>query len=297
MVGSMIGRLTTVFILAAVLTTAGCNQLFDSPTEPSPPLSPNTVGYTALGASDAIGYGSSIVCAPLDTGCENGTGYVQTLRRRLMADGKTVVYLNLGIPGAVLSRTIEDLAANIGRPVPGNFIERQAPFVPPTTTVVTVFAGGNDANVIAQAVLAGRGGSDRRGYIDQQIRQWGDDYATLIGRLRDRAPSARVIVLNLPNLAAAPYVAGNSVAERSVLQYIAVGLSDQANALGSQGVSVIDLMCTDGIYAPGSYSADGFHPSDQGYALMADLVWPVLTGGSAPAPSTNCPARTRLPAF
>jgi lysophospholipase L1-like esterase len=100
----------------------------------------------------------------------NGTGYVQTLNRRLRVDGRTVSYLNLSLPGAVMSKAVEDLAAAIGRPIntlSGNFVERQAPFVPPSTTHLTVFAGGNDANTIAVAARA-RGGADVNGYVDTQ---------------------------------------------------------------------------------------------------------------------------------
>ncbi|MGE0040578.1 MAG: SGNH/GDSL hydrolase family protein [Vicinamibacterales bacterium] len=289
-------RLTAVLVLAAGLAAAGCNQLFPSPTEPSPTPSGDAVGYTAIGASDAIGYGGTVVCAPLDLGCENGTGYVQEIRRRLGQTGKTVTFLNLGIPGSVLSQAIVTLGASIGRTLPGNFMD-QARFTPPTTTVVTVFAGGNDANTIAQALQAGKGGADPRAFADQQIRQWGDDYAALIATVRGRAPAARLVLLNLPNLAGAPYVAGNTVAERSVLQYIAVGLADRTNALAGAGVAVVDLLCTSAIYDPGNFASDGFHPNDRGYQVMADLAWPVVNGGTAPAPLASCPQRTIVPAY
>src|SRR5688572_10220383 len=141
--------------LVALLAAASsfCSGGSDSPTSPTDGGSPgNTVAYTVLGASDGIGFGSSIVCAPFDVGCENGTGYAQTLRRRLQADGRTVDYRNLSVPGAVLSRAIVDLALQLGRSDPGNFVERYPPFVPPGTTHLTIFVGGNDANIIGSAV-------------------------------------------------------------------------------------------------------------------------------------------------
>ena len=113
--------------------------------------------YTAIGASDGIGFGSSSPCLPF-TDCPDGEGYVQILRRQLQATGRTVDHRNLSLPGAVLSRAIEDLARDIGQPISdlaGNFIDRQAPFVPTNTTHVTIFAGGNDANVIGRAVARG----------------------------------------------------------------------------------------------------------------------------------------------
>ena len=48
----------------------------------------------------------------------------------------------------------------------------------------------------------------------------------------------------------------------------------------SQNVLVVDLMCEPRVYEPGSFSADGFHPSDRGYAIIADLAYPRLATGT-----------------
>jgi len=285
-----------VLITTLAVSAASCSKS-DSGGTPTSPTSPNAVSYTVLGASDGIGVGGSIVCAPLDLGCENGTGYAQTIRRRFQADGRTVSYLNLSIPGYVLSRAIADLAVSIGRPDPGTFIERYPAFVPPGTTHVTIFAGGNDANVIGSAVSAGQGVPDIRGYVDGQVRQWGSDLAEFVSRVRSRSSTARIVAYNLPNLGAAPYMAGRTVQERSIMQRIATGLTDQINSLTSRGVIVIDLMCDPRLAQPATYSSDGFHPSDAGYAIMADLGFAALTSGSTPAPQSSCAQRTALPVF
>ena len=282
-------------VLLSGLAVAGCSKS-QNPNGPSP--GPQQVQYTAIGASDGIGFGSSAPCVPF-TDCPNGAGYVQTLGRRLQAGGHTVTLLNLSVPGSVLSPAIESLQRQQGRDtsVTGNFIDRQTPFVPVNTTHVTIFAGGNDANTIGEAVRRGMAGGDIRGYIDGQIRQWGDDLDNLVGRVRSRAPNTRIVALNLPNLAGAPYVSGLSQTERSILQYIAVGLTNHVNVLAGRGVLVVDLMCDPRILQPSSFSSDGFHPSDAGYALMADLAFPALQTGSAPAPSSSCPSRTVVPTF
>jgi lysophospholipase L1-like esterase len=220
------------------------------------------------------------------------------LRRRLADGGRTVGHRNLSIPGAVLSRAIEDLAASIGRPIDslaGNFIERQAPFVPVETTHITIFAGGNDANVIGQAVRAGKGGSDVNAYVDAQVRQWGTDLEDLVARIRTRAPNARIVALNLPNLAGSPYVASASIAEKSVMQRIAVGLSDRVNALTARQVLVVDLMCDARLYLPQNYASDGFHPADGGYAVFTELALPPLRDGTNAPPSTGCAQRRLFP--
>lgn len=281
-------------LFLCVALVAACKQA-ETPTTPTPPA--NAVFYAAIGASDGIGFGSSVLCAPFDPDCPNGTGYVYLLKRRFQAEGRTVTLTNIAVPGSVMSPAIQALARSLARDVPGNFIEQQSLFVPANATHVTIFAGGNDANTIAQALRAGLGGTDIRGYIDRQVQQWGTDLDELIRRIRARAPNARIVALNLPNLAAAPYMAGNTTMERSIMQRIAVGLSDRINALTSQNVLVADLLCDTALYTAANFSSDGFHPSDSGYLRMANLAYPYLLNGSGPAPSPSCAQRTLLPVF
>jgi lysophospholipase L1-like esterase len=279
------------------LWASGCKKA-ETPTSPTPPTPPAgaPIFYTAIAASDGIGFMSSVPCDIFDPNCPSGTGYVYLLKRRFQAAGRTVTLANLSVPGSVLSPAIQALARDIGRTIIGTFLD-QANVVLPTTTHVTIFAGGNDANVIAQNVRAGRGAGDIRGFVDEQVRIWGTDLDELIRRIRARAPTVRIVALNLPNFGAAPYVAGNTIQERSIVQRIAVGLSDRINALTSQNVIVVDLMCEGRIYEASSYSSDGFHPSDRGHALMAEVVYPALANGTASSPSTTCAQRTLLPAF
>jgi lysophospholipase L1-like esterase len=295
MAEAMFDRRARGVVILTTLLASACSGGSETPTSPSPGGS--TIAYTVLGASDGIGFGGSVVCAPFDLGCENGTGYAQTIRRRWVGQGRTVSYLNLSVPGSVLSPAIVDLASRIGQSVPGSFLERYPPFVPTSTTHVTVFAGGNDANIIGNAAAAGVGGSDVRAFVDTQVRQWANDLAELVNRIRARAPSARIVVFNLPNLAAAPYLASRPVLEKSLMQRIATGLADGANALTSRNVLVVDLMCESRVLAPSSFSNDGFHPSDAGYALMADLAFPALNDGSAPNPAGSCAARSLFPPY
>jgi lysophospholipase L1-like esterase len=281
-------------VMLVGLLSAQCNK--SSPTSPSP--EGQLINYTAIAASDGIGFGGSAPCVPLSD-CPNGTGYVQTLTRRLQSGGRTVTLLNLAIPGSVLSPAMEALQRQLGRDttLTGNFIERQAPFVPTATTHVTIFAGGNDANAIGDAVRRGMAGGDIRGFIDGHVRQWGNDLDDLLARIRSRAPNARIVALNLPNLSAAPYANGLSVQEHSVLQYIATSLTDRVNGLAARGVLVVDLMCDTRVIQSSSFSSDGFHPNDGGYALMTDLAHPYLSNGSGPPTSSSCPQRSIYPPF
>ena len=294
----MPSRVLIALLLAISGGTLACSKS-DSPSAPTPPAADGPIFYTAIGASDGIGFGSSAPCFPF-TDCPDGGGYVQILRRRLRDTftARGVQHRNLSIPGSVLSPAIFDLAASIGRPiesVAGNFLERQAPFVAAETTHVTIFAGGNDANVIGNAVLAGRGGNDPGAYIDAQVRQWGTDLEELIDRIRSRAPNARIVALNMINLAGAPYLSSRPTSEKSIMQRIAVGISDRVNALTSKNVLVVDLMCDARLYQPSNYASDGFHPGDGGYAVFAEDTYPALANGTGSQPNTSCPQRRLFP--
>ena len=250
--------------------------------------------YTAVGASDAVGVGASIVCVPL-TQCEDGTGYVPLIARQLRST-RAVTLTNLGIPGAVLSPAIHDIARRFGRDVPANFVEREMPFVPSQSTLVTIFGGGNDVNALGDAIERGAAGSDVRGYVDMQVRAFGADFDRLVRGVRERAPNAFVVVLNLPNFALLPYAAGYPAPRRQVMQAISVGFSREANEQRDNGAVVVDLMCDPRTYEPSRFSRDGFHPNDAGYGTLAEKLLAVINGGSSSPPAT-CAQMTTLPSL
>jgi lysophospholipase L1-like esterase len=251
------------------------------------------VVFTPIGASEAAGGGASVPCLPLATSCLDSTSYVGLVQRRL-AETRTVTLLNLALPGGVLSPDVEALGDGLGRSIPGNFLTHVVPFVPPATTLVTVFAGGNDTNTIASAIGAGRGGSDPSGYLTQHVQGFARDYGRLIDLVRARAPSAFIVVMNAPNFGALPYMAGRPLAERLIVQDVSVRLTREAiNPLASR-VPVVDLMCDARSYQPGIYSSDGFHPNDQGYAYLAEVLMQVIVSGSAAAPVGSCGFMTQV---
>jgi lysophospholipase L1-like esterase len=281
-----------VSLAVALLALSSCNMLQNSNSNPNTPSS-GTFAYTAIGASDATGHGSSAECLPFQTPCD-GRGYVQDIARMYQADNPKVTFSlqNLGIPAAVLGPTTMQLGLSQGDLIPASFLQGELPFMQSGQNLVTIFAGGNDTNVIGKALLHGAGGSDPLGYIANQANQFGADLNTLISGIRSGSPQARIIIMNLPNLGAAPYASGDSLAEKQGLQAISVSLSAKVNALASQGVIVIDLMCDPNVYNPASFSSDGFHPNDQGYAYWANLVYAAVKAGSAPAPRSSCSQMT-----
>ena len=63
-----------------ILSPYAFSNTLTTPTTPTPTPTAGPINYTAIAASDGIGFGSSKVCLPFED-CE-GTGYVQILRRR-----------------------------------------------------------------------------------------------------------------------------------------------------------------------------------------------------------------------
>ena len=280
-----------IVMSVSMVVAAGCG-LFDkdeSPTAPSSapsrPAAGAAVRYTAIGASDAVGVGASVMCPPFDP-CANGTGYVPVLVRRVAGSPREVTLTNLGIPGAVLSPAIHQIAQTHGRDVPANFVDRELPFVPPNSTLVTIFGGGNDTNALGEAIERGAAGNDLRGYISTQVRAFGADYDRLVRGVRSRAPEAFIIVVNVPNMAGLPYAAGMSQVRRQVLQAISVGFAQEANRQAGAGVVVLDVLCDPQIYDRTRFSGDGFHPNDAGYAYMADRLLSIVNGATPAVPSS-----------
>jgi lysophospholipase L1-like esterase len=290
--------LRIVLVVSVMVMSQGCDKLGigKSPTEPTgPPAAGSTIVYSAVGASDANGVGSSVPCIPFDE-CTGGMGYVPVTARSLKTQGFNVTLLNLGIPTAVISRAFQTLGQQYNRIIAGNFIDQEMMFVQPNATLVTIFAGINEVNVVTAALGGGAGGSDPNGYMDAQVRAFGADYTTLLAGIRTRAGSPRIVVLNVPNPAGLPYLAGTSLAQRQAGQRIAVAMTRTVvNPLLSSSIVVVDLMCDSRSYIPSNYSSDGLHPNDAGYAYIASEVVKAITVTSYPAPQNSCSAMTIVP--
>jgi len=282
-----IARMSLVGVL--FLAAAACDKLKgdSNPTEPSGPPAPGSaINYSVVGASDAIGFGSSKPCVLYDD-CD-GNGYVWVAARSLRSQGFSVNIQQLGIPGAVISRTFEDMAIQYGRSdVLANFIQQEAPFVQKDASLVTVFTGANDVNVVTSALGRGAGGSDPAAFIDQSVAGFTSDFATLIASIRSRSRSARIIVFNLPNLGGLPYLATASLAQKQAAQRASVRITT-AVINPTPDITVIDLMCDSRLYQSANLSSDGFHPNDAGYALLGAEIVKAVTSGSYPAPRSSC---------
>jgi lysophospholipase L1-like esterase len=284
-------------VCAGLISVTACDKLGlggSSPAAPSgPPAAGSTIVYTAVGASDVTGVGSSVPCPLAD--CANGMGYVQQAVRTLRSQSFTVNVLNLGIPTAVIGPDFEALGQTYNHVIVGNFIQQEMPFVQTNATLVTIFAGVNEINTITAALGGGAGGSNPNGYIDSQVSAFAADYQTLLNGIRSRAGAPRLVILNVPNVAGLPYLAGSSHDQLLAAQRAAVGMTHTAvNPLVGNGVAVIDLMCDARSYIAANYSSDGLHPNDAGYAFIASLLVQAITSASYPAPQASCAAMTMI---
>ena len=118
---------------------------------------------------------------------------------------------------------------------------------------------------------------------------FGNDYATLIADVKKVNPKARIVAMNLPNFALIPVGTTQPAAVQAALTQFSVGFDvNVINKLAAGGIPVIDLLCDPRSYLASNFSADGFHPNDAGYAIIASEMEPALVTGIAPAPATSC---------
>ena len=280
---------TCAFLLGIWLNTTGCDTLGlgnSAPTAPSgPPAAGSTVNYSALGASDAWGVGSTVICA---ADCSNGTGYVFVTERSLRNQGFTVNLTLLAVPTATIGADFQILGNQYGHTVLGNLVDFFAPFVTRDATVVTIFIGGNDVEVVMSALGGGAGASNQTAFIDNEVQAFKNDYNTLLSAVRARSSTARIVAINLPNFAGIPMHSSDPLLNRQGFQRASVGMTNVINALTAQNVLVVDLMCDPRFYLSSTYSSDGFHPGDAGYALLSSLVVQAINSSSYPTPAASC---------
>ena len=277
-------------LLGVCLTAAtliACNDAATPFSATVPPDPGAALVYSVLGTTDAVGFGSSAPCALLED-C-NGNGYAWVAARQLRSQGFTVALTALGVPGAVIGPAVQNLAQRAGRTdVVVTLIDAAMPRLRQTANFVTLSAGTNDVNVILSAVQRGLGGSNQAAFVDEQVEIVASEFDALRRGVRENAPGARLVVLNLPNLAGLPYLAGAPLAQKQAVQRAAVGVNAALNDT-SDYVRVVDLMCDPRSYVASNYSPDGLHPNDAGHANIAASIVAALTAASYPAPRASCP--------
>ncbi len=259
--------------------------------------------YSAVGASDAVGVGSSAPCGTVGTppivtppNCPGGKGYVPDLAGLFTNASSQVTLVDLGISGAVIGPDIETDVNACGQGAPGDFITNEQALVSPSSNIVTIFAGGNDTNGIvrcAVGILQGGGTQTQvNTFIAAEVAKFGADYSTLIADIHALVPSAHIYLANIPNFKLIPVGQTQPAGGQALLDAVSLALDlEVINPLAnSPSVSgVVDLLCNPSSYTVGNFSADGFHPNDAGYTLFAQSLFAMITGPNPPPhPATVC---------
>jgi lysophospholipase L1-like esterase len=213
--------------------------------------------YAAVGDSITWGLFASRTCQPAEplpvaSACRGATSFPVDLARALASNGREVRLQNLAISGARVSRLLADELGKISV----------------NATLITVFVGINDFSDIA---FRGSG----------TIGQFEGEYTTLVRYLLTTFPRARLVLLNVPNIAYLPCCTGSSGA--------ATWQAGNAFINGFANVAtVVDLVCDLSLYGPVMFPpADGIHPSDAGHARIAADVFAALNKPRKPAAA--CP--------
>ena len=210
----------------------------------------------ACGREDAISEGGSkmksgpIVYVALGdstgsgVGATNG-GYVARLFRRLSDARLGSELLNLCVSGA----TTEDVLR--GQLQPG--VER-------SPQLVTLGIGINDIG---------------HGFT---IERFAKNYEEILSTLKEKT-QAEIVVTNIPDISSAPRIPSSM---RSEYQRQIERFNERLEEIARrQEVTIFDIFSITRRELPSHpeyFSSDGFHPSDEGYELWAEEMWPTLEG-------------------
>ncbi len=108
------------------------------------------------------------------------------------------------------------------------------------------------------------------------IDEFSKNYETILSTLKQKT-HAQIVVTNIPDISTAPQI---PVAFRSEYQRRIVQFSERLEEIAQRhGVTVFDVYTITNQELPSHpeyFSRDGFHPSDAGYELWAQSMWPTV---------------------
>ena len=229
-------------ISAVILASGMLSLMIVSSCSKSPSPSENPTETTKKIMAGPINYVALGDSTGAGVGARNG-GYVARLFSRIKLQQPDATLTNLCVSGA----TTEDvLRAQLG---PG--IRKQP-------NLVTVGIGINDI---------GHGIS---------VERFAKNYEQIVSRLKNET-SATIIVSNIPDVSTAPSIPTYVRAE--YLRRIVTFNEKLSEIASSHGVEMFDVFNATHQQLdsrPELFSTDGFHPSDAGYELWAELMWPTV---------------------
>jgi lysophospholipase L1-like esterase len=228
-----------VVVLFLVPAIIGCTSA--PTTQELNPLTPmNTNSPMKSGPIVYVALGDS---TGVGQGANNG-GYVDRMFRKLEVQRPGSRLRNLCVSGAT---TIDVVSGQLDEAIAAN------------PDLVTLGVGINDI---------GHGLS---------LQEFARNYQSILDRLK-KATHAIVVVTNIPDISSAPRIpsAMRMEYQRTIDQF---NLKLQEIATTTSAVIVFDIytITRQQLTAhPEFFSADGFHPSDAGYEMWAEQMWPTL---------------------
>lgn len=198
---------------------------------------------TEEGKGGAVVYVALGDSTGVGVGARKGGGYVARLFHRIERVRPGSRLFNLCVSGATTADVLRTQVGNVGAAAP---------------TLVTLGIGINDVT--------------RQVAPEQFARNLGE----IVARLRAQT-AAPVVVCNLPDVSHAPAVPAflREEARRRVLLFN----EHIAEAAARHGLFLADAFEKSAAVIPTHpefFSADGFHPSDEGYEFWAFEMWPVV---------------------
>jgi acyl-CoA thioesterase-1 len=254
--------LTAAFLSLALLLPA------------SPAAAKEAPAYIALGDSLAFGVGASDPAA---------TGYValtqDSLARSDRYNHRGLELVNLAVPGA----TSGDLL------LPGGQVDRAVAEIverleddssaDDNVEIITVNVGGNDILSLGTTdspCLADPLSGDCESIYQDTLGEMGDNLAETLKRLREAAPNADIIVMDLYSPLSGRGGPADIIASFAIEAMNAVTEATVSEAeVGAKMARVYPVFRG---HAADLVSEDFVHPNDDGHALMAEVVLAAIEG-------------------
>ena len=108
------------------------------------------------------------------------------------------------------------------------------------------------------------------------LDQFSRNYEQILSTLKEKT-RARIVVTNIPDISSAPVIPGSM---RNRYQQKIIEFNRRLEEIaGRHGVTIFDIyrITTEELPShPEYFSRDGFHPSDRGYQLWAQQMWPTI---------------------
>jgi lysophospholipase L1-like esterase len=110
------------------------------------------------------------------------------------------------------------------------------------------------------------------------IEQFAKNYDEILSTLKQKT-QAEIVVTNIPDISPAPRIPSSM---RSEYQRQIERFNERLEEIARRhGVTIFDIFSVtrrELASHPEYFSSDGFHPSDAGYELWAEQMWPTLAG-------------------